>query len=328
MSRRQFVVGMGATGLGLLAGCGAASSPIQRPTSMPRVGFLAPSTIVTLPSLQDALRALGYVDGQNTAIEYRDVADEPAALQDAAAELIRLPVDLLLAVGTPASQAAKQATATLPIVIANVSDPVGAELVSSLARPGGNVTGMTNFSARLSGKRLELLRDALPGVARVSVLWNPANSAALQQFEETKAAGAVLGLEIQSREVSTAGDLAAAAEAAVKEGAGALAVLSGGFVVRHRGEIIDLAAARRLPTIYPEPHFAHAGGLMAMGPSSREIWARVASYVDRILKGAKPADLPVEQPMTFDFVVNLKTARQLGIMFPNEIMLQVTEVVQ
>jgi putative tryptophan/tyrosine transport system substrate-binding protein len=271
------------------------------------------------------LRDHGYVDGQNLIIEHRYVEGRSDGLSTLAAELVGLPVDIIFAAGgTPTAIAARQATRTIPIVVA-AGDLVGTGLVASLPRPGGKITGLSLLHVPLTGKRLELLKQTVPAVSRVAAL-GPRTS--LSEFEEAEAAAPSLGLQLHLFDVSSPEDVEAAIDAASGAGVDALLLLLSPVGVAIAPRMAELAAARRLPMMAPDARAVRAGGLISYGPNIAAMYHRTAYYVDRILKGAKPADLPVEQPMTFDFVVNMKTARELGITFPNEIMLQVTEVIQ
>jgi putative tryptophan/tyrosine transport system substrate-binding protein len=322
LSRRRFVVG--AAGLGLVAGCGRLPGQAQAPARVPSVGILN-----AIPSSAEAfrqgLRDLGYVDGQNIALEYRTVGAREDLLPAAAAELVRLPVDVIVVGGDPSIRAAIDATDTIPIVMSVSRDPVGSGFIASLARPGGTVTGLSYLSVQLTAKRLEVLQQAMPRVSRVAALGPPST---MLEWREAEAAARTLGVQLLFLEVHGPDDLEPALERAAREGVEALLLLTSPLVAREQGRIAELTATRRLAAISDRREFAVAGGLIAYGPGIPGLWARSAYYVDRILKGTKPADLPVEQPMRFDFVVNMKTAQALGLTFPNEIMLQVTEVIQ
>jgi putative ABC transport system substrate-binding protein len=241
------------------------------------------------------------------------------------AELVRIPVDVIVTAGDPTIRVARQATNTIPIVMAASRDPVGNGLVPSLARPGGNITGLSQFSDRLAGKRLELLTMVGHTVTRVAALGSPTS---LPELRAATVAAGELGVELQLVEVRVPDDVEEAIEAASREDVDALFILSSGATYASMPRIAEVAKLRHLPAIWDRREFAVAGGLMAYGPNIPNLWHRAAYYVDRILKGAKPADLPIEQPMTFDFIVNMKTARELGITFPPEIQLQITEVIQ
>jgi putative ABC transport system substrate-binding protein len=328
LSRRQFVVGAGVTGTGLLAGCGRL--PGQAPAArVARVGYLATSE---QPHLLDAFRQglteLGYVVGQNLVIESRAAGGQPDRLPALATELVGLPVDVILVRGTVPVRTAMAATTTTPVVMVASEDPVAFGLVASLARPGGNVTGLSTIVQQLNGKRLQLLKEAVPSVSRVAVLWNPAIPERAAEFPDTQAAARGLGLTVQSLEVAASEDFERAFAAALRERADALLTLDNFLLAAHAGQVVHFTTTNRLPWMSTSQELAAAGGLLAYGPNLPDQFRRAAYYVDRILKGTKPADLPVQQPMTFDFVVNLKTAAALGITFPHEILLQVTEVVQ
>jgi len=333
MSRRQLVQGAGVAGLGLLAGCRRLPWQAQAPAKVPRIGFLAagPPTIVA-PLAQAFLQGLsdfGYTEGQNIIVDYR-YPDGPEQTRDFADELVRLPVDIIVAGTQPAALAAKAATTTIPIVTATVADPIGSGLITSLAHPGGNVTGMAQYSASspLGGKRLQLLKESVPAITHPAVLWNPTDSGVLPDWRATTSAAEVLGVQPLSLEVRQADDFDRAFEVAAEEHADALIGLGSPLVFTQINRIVGFASRTQLPGIYPWQEAVFAGGLMAYGTSVTANYRRAAYFVDRILKGTSPADLPVEQPMTFEFVVNLKTAQALGITFPNEILLQVTEVLQ
>jgi putative ABC transport system substrate-binding protein len=332
LSRRQFVHGAGVAGLGLLAGCGRL--PWQAPpTRVPRIGFLAggrgDGDVLSREAFVEGLRELGYVEGQSIAIEYRFVAAQADQMDALAVELVTLPVDLLVVVGARPTQAAARATSTIPIVIAFTSDdPVAAGLVASLARPGGNTTGLSAMSPHLSAKRLELIRDVVGGGAPIAVLWNAANPASQARFEETQEAAHVLGVRLQSLAIREPSDLDPAFEAAVRERTAALITLRDSLTLAHQAQLVEWAARQRLPAMYEDRAWTGAGGLMAYGANVPHMYRRAAYYVDRILRGTKPADLPVEQPTTFDFVINLKTAQALGLTIPPHVLLQATELIQ
>jgi putative ABC transport system substrate-binding protein len=334
-SRRAFVQGAGAVGLALVAGCGLLSSHAQRPARVARLGILSQSsansaaTAAQHETFREGLRALGYEEGQNLVLEFRYAEAELERLPDLAAELVRLPVDILVVGGgEPAIQAAKRASETLPIVFPNSSAPVETGIVASLARPGGNATGLTDVGPELSGKRLQLLRDALPGLAQVGVLWSPQFAGSALQSKETESASRALGLELLALPVHGPEEIEPAFEAALSGGAEALVVLPSTTTNTHARRIVEQAARGRLPAMYGNPVNMEAGGLMSYGPSRADNWRRAASYVDKVLKGAKPADLPVERPTKFDFTINLKTAQALGLSIPPHVLAQATEVLQ
>jgi putative tryptophan/tyrosine transport system substrate-binding protein len=327
LSRRAFVGS--AAGLGLLAGCGRLPGQAQPSAKVFRIGFLAGGGAVgTIETFQQGLRELGYIEGQNLHMEYRftDGIDDHFPLL--AADLVALQVDIIVAVARGAL-AAKNATTTIPIVMTGMNDPVGSGVVASLRRPGGNVTGLSLMSAQLGGKRLELLKAVIPTASRVAVLWNNAIPTIMATIiQEIEAAAQILGVRLIPLPLQQPDDLEPAFESAAKEDADALLAVADTLTATHLTRVVQLAAKSRLPAVYELRGFADAGGLMSYGADIRYNFHRAAYYVDRILKGASPADLPIEQPMRFEFVVNLKTAQALGITFPNEIMLQVTEVIQ
>jgi putative ABC transport system substrate-binding protein len=305
----------------------------QQPNKIPRVGWLSADTGGTVTRLNEAfrdrLRELGYVEGRNIVLEYRS-ARAVDRLASAAAELVRLNVDLIFAPeGMPAALAAKNATSTIPVVMALVADPVAAGLVDNLARPGGNVTGPSaGAGLELFGKRLELLKEALPKVSRVAVLWDPNNPGSVVNKRATEAPAGSLGLALHFAPARTTSELEPAFSAMRRGRAEALIVLNSPFVSSQLKRIVALAATNRLPAIYMENRWAEGGGLMSYGPSYLEIYRRAATYVDRILKGAKPADLPVEQPTKFELAINLKTARALGLTIPPALVLRADQVIE
>jgi putative ABC transport system substrate-binding protein len=289
-------------------------------------GLLAPRAH-QWDAFRQALRELGWVEGQNIILEFRPPVREGDPYDDLAAELVRLKVDVIVATGTRAVRATKHATSTIPIVMSPSGDPVGEGLVASLARPGGNVTGTSTMVSDRSGKHLEIIREIVPSASRVAVLWAPPfNEPGLRAVE---AAARVLGVEILELQVTQAGDFDQAFETASRDHAEVLIVLEGNpLFFGLRARIADLALHHRLPAIYDLPSYAHSGGLVAYGPSDTEYYRRAAVYVDKILKGAKPADLPVEQPTKFELVINLKTAKTLGLTIPPALLFQATEVIQ
>jgi putative ABC transport system substrate-binding protein len=278
--------------------------------------------------LREGLAERGYVEGQNLVLEYRFADGQNERLPALAAELIGLPVDVLLADKHDAIMAAKQGTSTIPVVMSTHADPVGSELVASLARPGGNVTGVSTGNVLVGTKRLELLQGVSPGISRVAILSDHTYPPTQRLVEEAQVAARALGMEVLALDVRTPTDFPPVLEGALRAGADALNVFGDPLSTSQRGRILEFAAQHRLPAIYQNRPWVTAGGLMSYGANNAALYRRAAYYVDRILKGTRPADLPVEQPMRFDFVVNLKTARELGITFPNEILLQVTEVIE
>ena len=274
------------------------------------------------------LRDLGYVEGKNVAYEYRFAEDKLDQLPALADELVRLKVDVLLTPGTPGALALKKATRTIPIVFVDVTDPVAAGLVDSLARPGGNITGFSSIEAVLAGKRLELLKETVAKLSRVAVLWDPRNPASTQEWKESQLAARGLGLQLHSMEVSSADKYEDAFKEAIRARSGALAVLSTPLAFSNQDHIAKLAAKNRLPAIYVQGNFVTDGGLMSYGPDRTERYRRVAVFVDKILKGTKPADLPVEQPTKFEFIINLKAAKQIGLTIPPNVLARADKVIR
>ena len=324
MNRRTFLCGLT---LGTL--CGPLASGAEQPGKVARIGYLSLGSSTSAPhAFRQGLRDFGYVEGQNIVIEYRYAEGRAERLPDLAAELLRLNVDVIVAGGTPAPLAAKHATGTIPIVMTSAGDPVGSGLVASLARPGGNVTGLSTFTRELAAKRLQLLKEVVPGASRVAVLWNAANPYAVLNMRETEAAARTLGGQVQSLEVRGPDDVENAFPAAIRGRAGALIVVDDPLTYLYRMRIADLAARNRLPAMYGFREYAEAGGLMAFGASLADLGRRAATYVDKILKGARPADLPVEQPTKFELVINMKTAKALGLTIPQSLLLRADEVIQ
>jgi putative ABC transport system substrate-binding protein len=303
----------------------------QPPTPVYRIGYLLGATREQEPFVEaflEGMRVLGYAEGQHLVLEYRGAAGQYERLPDLAAELVGLKVDVLLAVFTPAALAAKDATTTIPIVMMGTGDPVGNGLVASLARPGGNVTGLAAVSPELVGKQLEFLKDVLPTVSRGAVLWNPANPVHALQVRAAEVAAQALGVQLHLVEARGPDAFDRAFAAMTSAHAGAVLVLGDSMFLQHRRRLAELAATSRLPTMHNVRPYVEAGGLMAYGPSPLDILRRAAVYVDKILKGAKPADLPIEQPTTFDLVINLKTAQALGLTIPPAVLFQATEIIR
>ena len=293
-----------------------------------RIGYLIAGSGGINEAFRQGLRDLGYVEGQNLTLEYRHADDQLERLADLAAELVRLPVDIFVIPGENAARAVQQATHTIPIVLAAGGDPVGSGLVASLARPGGNLTGLSLMGTELEGKRLELLKEAVPTASRVGVLFNPASIRAVHQWRETERTAQSLGVQLHALEVRQADEVERAFATATSAGAAALIVLRSVVMETHRTQILQLAAQSRLPVMSDLREFVDDGGLMSYGPSVSEAWRRAATYVDKILKGARPADLPIEQPTKFELVLNRKTAQALGITFPPTLLLLADEVIQ
>jgi putative ABC transport system substrate-binding protein len=325
LRRREFIS---------LLGGAAATWPLaaraQQAGKVYRIGYLSPAS--NFPELfaitSEAFQALGWIEGKNVIFERRYADNRLDRLPELAAELVRLNVDVIMAAGTLAPLAAKRATSTIPIVMATAGDPLGSGLVTSLARPGGNVTGLSLMAPDLGGKRLELLKEVLPQVSRVGILWNAANPYSALVFNETESAAQMLGIQLQSIEVRSPDDFDSALAAATQQRAGALIAVEDPLTVGHRKRIADFAASNRLPAIYGLREFADAGGLMAYGANLADLQRRAAGYVDKILKGAKPADLPVQQPTKFELVVNLKTAKALGLQIPPTLLARADEVIE
>ena len=318
-----------ALALGPLAAPLAAEA--QQPAKIPRIGLLYPSSssaaAENVAAFGQGLRELGYVDGQSIVIESRFAEGRPDRLPALAAELVRLKVDILVPAGIRAIRAASQATRTIPIIVPFTSDLVGTGLVASLARPGGNITGLTAMSPELTGKRLELLKEAFPKVSRVAILWNSVQGKDLK-WGEAQGAAQKLALKLQSVEVRGLDDFDRAFAAMAREHADALLALSDGFIGNNRRRIVDLAFKHRLPAMYELKGYVDEGGLMSYGPHVPDMWRRAATYVDKILKGAKPADLPVEQPMKFELVINLKTAKAFGLTIPQSVLIRADQAIQ
>jgi ABC-type uncharacterized transport system substrate-binding protein len=311
---------------------GVVDTRAQPAKKIPQVGFLDPTSRAVsnarIEAFLQGLRKFGYIDGKNIAIDYRFADGKSEPLHDFANELVRLNVDIIVTRAIPGAVAAKQATTKIPIVFVGVADAVAAGLIASLARPGGNITGLTSLAPELSGKRLELLREIVPKISRVSVLRNPSNSGDPIIWKETEAAAHVLGLELQSLDLRAAKDLDNAFETAIRGHGQALLTLPDPLLQSHRKQIVDLAAKSRLPGIYPDSEYTESGGLISYAANAIEFYSRAASYVDRILKGAKPADLPVEQPTKFELVINLKTAKQIGLIVPPNVLARADRVIR
>ncbi|MDO8474840.1 MAG: ABC transporter substrate-binding protein [Candidatus Rokubacteria bacterium] len=326
MDRRAFL-GLAATGV--VAAPGVARA--QQAGKAHRIGFLSLGSGPAAPveAFREGLRELGYVEGRNLTIEYRWAAGKAGRLPEMAAELVRLKVEVIVGVTTPVIEAAKRATSTIPIVMAAVADPVGSGLVAGLARPGGNVTGLTLMSTELVGKRLQLVRELLPKATRVAVLsYHGYTSATRPYLEQMRAAAQQMGIQLVVQEVNEARDLPDAFTAMQRERAQALDVRASPFSTENAKRIVELAAQHRLPAMYDVRSFVEAGGLVSYGPSGLEIFRRAAFYVDRILKGAKPADLPIEQPTKFELVINLRAARALGLTIPPALLARADQVIQ
>jgi putative tryptophan/tyrosine transport system substrate-binding protein len=309
------------------------ASEAQRPQTIPRIAYLAlrPGPCIDSPPCEGfvhGLREFGYVEGTNILLEYKSSAGHLEQLRAQAAELVRLGVHVIVTQGPLATRAARDMTGTVPIVMAGDFDPIGDGFVASLGQPGGNITGVTTLSRDLSGKRLELLKDTVPGMVRVAVFWNPTEVSGARQLRDTEDAARVLGLQVHALEVRGLDDFAGAFAAARTGRAEGLIILAGPGLAEHRVRLVELAAQSHLPTMYWRREFVAAGGLMSYAASQRAMARRAAAYVDRILKGAKPADLPVEQPTQFELVINLKTAQALGLTIPPTLLFLADEVIR
>ena len=325
MKRRAFITLLG----------GAAAWPLvaraQQAGKLPTIGFLGASTPSAwnqwTAAFVQRLRELGWTEGRTIAIEYRWAELREERLAELAAELVRLKVDVIVTSGTPQVLAAKQATSVIPIVFAAAGDPVGNNLVASLARPGGNVTGLSNLTSETGGKRLEFLREVVPGLRRLAILANVSNPAVVLEIAEAQAAARMLGLEVVTPEIRRAEDIAPAFKA-LEGRVEALYVSPDALVITNRARIHTLAMGVRLPTMYASREYVEAGGLMSYGVNLPDQFRRTADYVDKILRGAKPGDIPVEQPTKFDLIINLTTAKALGLTIPESFLLRADEVIE
>ena len=309
----------------------ASFAEAQQPGKVPRMGYLTTGTGRASPNaeaLRQGLRDLGYVEGQNIAIEYRWAEGNVDRLPGLAAELVRRKVDIIFAVGSTAVRAAKKATSAIPILFVGSTDPVADGLVDSLARPGGNVTGFSTGAPGLYGKRLEIIKETLPRLSRVGLLLNPTSLSTVALLKETRTAGQELGVQVQSLEVRSLNDIDSAFAAATKAQVGALVVAQQGPINTNPKRIVELAAKRRLPAIYSDMEWIPVGGLMSYGPSYPDLYRRAAVYVDKILKGTKPADLPVEQPIKYELMINLKTAKTLDLTIPQVVLMRAEKVIK
>jgi putative ABC transport system substrate-binding protein len=330
VSRRRVAISFGAVVL---------TAPLtlfcqQRPAKIPRVGYLQPvvpenGSSPFLEDFRQGLRELGYVEGRNLQLEIRWGEGKLDRLPALAEELVRLKVDVIMAVTSPSVVAAKQATGTIPIVMPFSSDPVGDGLVTSLARPGGNITGLSMMAPELGAKRLQLLKEVFPKIFRpVAVLWNPDYVGMRARFRETQGVAPAVGMNVRSVEIRDSRELERALETMDRERPDALLLLADPLTVSQRSRIVEYAAEERLPAIYEISQFVDAGGLMSYGPNVDDLVRRAATYVDKILKGAKPGDLPIEQPTKFEFVINLKCAKALGVTIPQSVLLQADRVIE
>ena len=297
---------------------------------LPRIGILWPSPLSSCGHLLDAFRQglheLGYVEGQNMTIEFRSAEGQIERLPDLAAELVHLPVDVIQAATSPTIRAAQRATSTIPIIMGNCQDPVGEGFVASLARPGGNITGMSGYNTEMEGKRVEILSELLPGITKIAGLYNMSNPVASSQWEALINASKILHLQARLLDVRKSEDIASAFDAATKDGVAAIAVGVDALTQANRDIIADLALRHRIPTIYGSREYVDAGGLISYGPSYPSLYRQAATYVDKILKGASPAELPIQQPTRFELLINLKIAKALGLTVPQLLLAQADEV--
>jgi len=304
----------------------------QQPAKIPRMGFLSAVPLSNMSARVDALRQglreLGYVEGQNIVTEYRFAEGKPDQVSQNTADLVRLKVDVMVTAGATDTRAAKNATSTIPIVMAQDIDPVGSGFIASLARPGGNITGLSSLTPEITGKQLELLKDIVPRLSRVAVLWTSIEPGNTQTRKETDGAARALALTIHYFEVQSSNDLEGAFKAATRERSQALVVLRNPVLGPHRTQLMALVAKNRLPTMFPRIDYVESGGLMSYGASDIDLFRRAATYVDKILKGAKPADLPVEQPKKFEFIINLKAAKQIGLTIPPNVLARADKVIK
>jgi putative tryptophan/tyrosine transport system substrate-binding protein len=334
VSSEWSVVTKGVFGLALCATLLALCipAPAQQPGKIPRIGFLSslsPAVVSDrLEAFRQGLREHGYVEGKNIAIEYRYAEGNLDRLPALAAELVRLKIDVMVTGGPSVNRFAKEATATIPIVLAFDNDPVGNGFATSLARPGGNITGLSTEYPEISGKQLELLKEIVPRLSRVACLGNSTQPGYRQALKETEAAAGALGVKLQYLDIQNPQQIESAFQAASKGRADAVLVLGSQIVTSNAKQFAELAAKNRLPAIYWSPEFVEAGGLMSYSASITDLFRRAASYVDKILKGAKPADLPVEQPTKFEFVINLKAAKQIGLTIPPNVLARADRVIR
>jgi len=326
LRRREFI--------SLLGGAAAVwplAARAQQSGKLPTIGFLGSATAAAqsewTAALTQRLRELGWIEGRTVAIEYRWAAGRSERFAEFAAEFVRLKVDVILTHNTPPVLAAKQVTSIIPIVFASASDPVGTGLIASLARPGGNVTGLSSATPDIAGKRIELLREVVPGLHRLAILANPDNPYVALEVREAQAAARTLGLEVVLFEIRRAEDIAPVFEG-LKGRAEALEILPDPLLFTHRLRINTLALGARLPTMQPLREYVEASGLISYGPNWTDQWRRAADYIDKILRGAKPADIPVEQPTKFDLIINLTTAKALGLTIPETFLLRANELIE
>jgi putative ABC transport system substrate-binding protein len=327
MSKKNICLALSAL---LVALCGSVSA--QQPTNVPRIGYLTASSLSAISTRTEAfrqgLREFGYVEGKNIVIEWRSAEGKADRLPAVATELVRLNVDVIVTSGPTVTGAVKQATSTIPIVMAQDIDPVRTGFVASLARPGGNITGLTTLSPEISGKQLELLKEIVRRLSRVGVIGNSTVPGGAQELKETEVAAGAFGVQLQYLDVRGFADIETAFQAAKKGRADALLVLGNPVLNAHRTQVVDLAVKNRLPATYTRPEFVEAGGLMTYVASYNDLFRRAATFVDKILKGRKPADLPVEQPIKFEFIINLRAAKQIGLTIPPNVLARADKVIR
>jgi putative ABC transport system substrate-binding protein len=326
---RKPVIGFALSAM-LLALCPAVEA--QQPTKVPRIGYLVANFPSTNPARNEAfrqgLRALGYVEGKSIVIEWRYAEGKPDRLPALAAELVRLKVGVIVTAGPASTRPAKEATSTIPIVMGFDNDPVGNGFVASLARPGRNITGLATLAPEISGKQLELLKEIVPRLSRVAVLGTSTEPGNAQALREVEVAAGAFGVQLQHLDVRDSNDIETAFQAASKGRADAILMLNSPVLNPHRTQVVNLAVKSRLPVIYGQPEFVEAGGLMTYSVSFTDLFRHAATYVDKILKGAKPADLPVEQPKKFEFIINLKAAKQIGVTVPPNVLARADKVIK
>jgi putative ABC transport system substrate-binding protein len=327
MNKRMMLVALCSL---LVAPCSAVQA--QQPTKLPRIGFLATPYHSSISDRYNAfrhgLRALGYTEGKNIAIERRSAEGKVEQLPDLAVELVRLKVDIIVTGGPGSTRSAKEATATIPIVMAQDFDPVGTGFVTSLARPGGNITGLSTLSPEISGKQLEVLKEIIPRLSRVAVFGNSTIPGNAQSLREMEVAAGSLGMQLQYLDVLSPKDIETAFRAAKNGRAEAVLALGSSVLLLQRTQVVELMGKNRLPAIYSQREFLDAGGLMTYGTNFADLWRQAATYVDKILKGAKPADLPVERPTKFELMINLKTAKQIGLTIPPSVLARADKVIR
>jgi putative tryptophan/tyrosine transport system substrate-binding protein len=327
MRRREFV-----TFIGGAVATWPLAAHAQKPSGKISVGFLSvnvrPAMKTRVEAFQQGLRELGYVNGQNVFIEYRFAEGNPELLRALADELVRLKVDVIVTEGTTATRFAKEATSTIPIVMAQDPDPVGTGFVASLARPGGNITGLSNLRSDLGGKRLEILKDTIPGLARVAIIGTSTTPGNTQALADVERAASTLALGFQVLDVLSPQDIETAFKAAMDSHAGAVLVLASPYLLSNRTQVADIAIKGRIPTMYYTSDYVRDGGLMSYGVSITDLFRRAASYVGRIAKGAQPGDLPVEQPTKFELIINMRAAKAIGLIIPRNVFELADEVIE